>query len=100
MNPSIAAIQQLVSQRYRVTVHELLCHRREQRICLPRHIAMFLARELTPASLPMIGNRFGGRDHTTVISACRRVEAMLEDKPAFAGEVAALMEQLQPEAVA
>jgi chromosomal replication initiator protein len=97
---TIAEIQQVVAQRYRISVLELVCHRREQRICLPRHVAMYLARELTPASLPVIGRHFGHRDHTTIMSACQRIERLLEQDPELASQMSEIIGQLQPEEIA
>jgi len=56
-------------------------------VARPRQVAMFLARELTSRSLPDIGRRFGGRDHTTVLHACRRIEALCKSDPVFQQEV-------------
>ena len=66
---TIPRIQEAVSQRFGVTLDELVSPRRSQAVAYPRQVAMYLSRELTDASLPMIGKEFGGRDHTTVIHA-------------------------------
>ena len=79
---------------------DLLSSRRTKGIVRPRHIAMFLSRELTRYSLPEIGRRFGGRDHTTVLHACRTVAQLSVEHPDFAFDVAAIralaIESIQP----
>ncbi|WP_341759943.1 chromosomal replication initiator protein DnaA [Candidatus Endowatersipora endosymbiont of Watersipora subatra] len=77
----IEDIQKIVARHYNVTKNDLLSNRRTRIIVRPRQIAMFLSKLLTPRSLPEIGRRFGGRDHTTVIHAVRKIETLLgEDK--------------------
>ena len=71
---SIENIQKTVADFYRLKVVELLSKKRTRTIARPRQIAMCLARELTQLSLPEIGNAFGGRDHSTVLHACKTVE--------------------------
>jgi chromosomal replication initiator protein len=58
-------------------------------------VAMYLSRKLTTRSLPEIGRRFGGRDHTTVLHACRRIEALIDEDPLFRQEVDFLSQMLQ-----
>ena len=72
-------IQKTVAEYYNMRVADLLSKRRNRNIARPRQIAMALAKELTTLSLPDIGDAFGGRDHTTVIHACRKVEELLRD---------------------
>jgi chromosomal replication initiator protein len=71
---SIENIQKTVADFYRLKVVELLSKKRTRTIARPRQIAMSLARELTQLSLPEIGNAFGGRDHSTVLHACKTIE--------------------------
>lgn len=71
---SIENIQRTVADYYRLKVVELLSKKRTRAIARPRQIAMCLARELTQLSLPEIGNAFGGRDHSTVLHACKTIE--------------------------
>jgi chromosomal replication initiator protein len=73
---SIENIQKTVADFYRLKVVELLSKKRTRAIARPRQIAMCLARELTHLSLPEIGNAFGGRDHSTVLHACKTVETL------------------------
>lgn len=71
-------IQKTVAEYYNMRVADLHSKRRNRQITRPRQIAMALAKELTTLSLPDIGDAFGGRDHTTVIHACRKVEELLQ----------------------
>jgi chromosomal replication initiator protein len=70
---SISNIQQVVVEYYKIRIAELLSARRTRTIARPRQVAMTLAKELTTHSLPEIGAAFGGRDHTTVLHACRKI---------------------------
>jgi chromosomal replication initiator protein len=70
---NIDLIQQVVADYYKVDIDSLLSQRRTMEITYPRQIAMYLCKELTDASLKTIGRSFGGRDHTTVMSACRKI---------------------------
>jgi chromosomal replication initiator protein len=75
---SIENIQKTVADYYKLRVADLLSKRRSRSIARPRQVGMALAKELTSHSLPEIGDAFGGRDHTTVLHACRRIEALRE----------------------
>ena len=66
-------IQKTTAEYYNIKVSDLLSKRRSRTIARPRQLAMALAKELTNHSLPEIGDAFGGRDHTTVLHACRKV---------------------------
>ena len=75
-------VQDVVARRFQVKVAELKSKRRTKTVVRPRQIAMYLSRELTDASFPEIGREFGGKDHTTIIHACRQVEkSMDKDNP-------------------
>jgi chromosomal replication initiator protein len=73
---TVENIQKTVAEYFKIRVADLLSKRRNRSIARPRQIAMALAKELTTHSLPEIGDGFGGRDHTTVLHACRRVKAL------------------------
>ncbi len=73
---TIENIQKIVGEYYKVRVSDLLSKRRTRTIARPRQMAMALAKELTDHSLPEIGDAFGGRDHTTVLHACRKIEEL------------------------
>ena len=76
---TIENIQKTVSDYFKVSIADLLSSRRTRSITRPRQIAMALAKELTRHSLPEIGSAFGGRDHTTVLHACRKVAELCKD---------------------
>ena len=73
---TIENIQKTVADYYKVRVAELLSKRRSRSVARPRQVAMALAKELTSHSLPEIGDAFGGRDHTTVLHACKRIKEL------------------------
>ncbi len=73
---TIEQIQRAVCAHYRLDKGEMASKRRSRSVARPRQVAMYLAKELTPRSYPEIGRRFGGRDHSTVIHACRTIEAL------------------------
>lgn len=75
---TIENIQKTVAEYYKIRVSDLLSAKRSRSLARPRQLAMALAKELTSHSLPEIGDAFGGRDHTTVIHACRKVKALNE----------------------
>ncbi len=75
---TIDNIQKTVAEYYKIRVADLLSKRRNRSIARPRQVAMALAKELTNYSLPEIGDAFGGRDHTTVIHACRKIRELRE----------------------
>ncbi len=68
----------MVAEYFQLRVADLLSKRRSRSVARPRQVAMFLAKELTEHSLPEIGDAFGGRDHTTVLHACRTIRTMRE----------------------
>jgi chromosomal replication initiator protein len=76
---TISRIQEAVSERFGVTLEELVSPRRSQSVAYPRQVAMYLSRELTDSSLPKIGREFGGRDHTTVMHATQKVARLLKE---------------------
>jgi chromosomal replication initiator protein len=81
---SIQRIQELVSERFQLTMEELCGEKRSQNIVYPRQVAMYLSRELTDSSLPKIGKEFGGRDHTTVIHATSKIARLIrEDRSVY-----------------
>jgi chromosomal replication initiator protein len=84
-------ILSLVAERFAVTPEQLCGRRRTQGIVLPRQVAMYLMRQLTELSLVEIGQALGGRDHTTVIYACEKVAQCMQNDPAFAERVNALV---------
>jgi chromosomal replication initiator protein len=93
-HPSIEEIQRVACEHFGITPAELVSSSRTPRVAWPRQVAMYLARELTEASLPAIGRQFGGRDHTTVIHACRRATSRIADDSSSRLAVDSLIEDL------
>ncbi len=77
--PSVGEIKAAACEHFGLTPDELLSPSRTSRVAWPRQVAMYLARELTDESLPAIGRQFGGRDHTTVLHACRRTASRIAE---------------------
>jgi len=91
----IEDIQRVVARQYNVSRSDLLSSRRTANVVRPRQVAMYLAKTLTLRSLPEIGRRFGGRDHTTVLHAVRKIEALVGKDATLADEVELLKRLLQ-----
>jgi chromosomal replication initiator protein len=91
----IEDIQRVVARQYNVSRSDLLSSRRTANVVRPRQVAMYLAKTLTLRSLPEIGRRFGGRDHTTVLHAVRKIEGLVGNDTALAEEIESLKRQLQ-----
>jgi chromosomal replication initiator protein len=91
----IEDIQRVVARQYNVSRADLLSSRRTANVVRPRQIAMYLAKTLTLRSLPEIGRRFGGRDHTTVLHAVRKIEGLVGNDNMLAEEVELLKRLLQ-----
>jgi chromosomal replication initiator protein len=83
----IEDIQRIVSKHYNVSKADLLSARRTRTIVRPRQVAMYLSKMMTPRSLPEIGRRFGGRDHTTVLHAVRKIESLVSSDQLLAEEI-------------
>jgi chromosomal replication initiator protein len=91
----IEDIQKLVASRYNVSRSDILSERRTAAVVKPRQIAMYLSKVLTLRSLPEIGRRFGGRDHTTVLHAVRKIEKQIGEDSVLGDEVELLKRMLQ-----
>jgi chromosomal replication initiator protein len=91
----IEDIQRIVARHYNVSRSDLLSSRRTANVVRPRQVAMYLAKTLTLRSLPEIGRRFGGRDHTTVLHAVRKIENLVGNDSTLAEEIDVLKRQLQ-----
>jgi hypothetical protein len=83
-----------VAAFYRITMVDLLSNRRQRRVVWPRHVAMYLARHMTTRSLPEVGRKLGGKDHTTVLHGVARITERLPDEPALAADVTELMRRI------
>jgi chromosomal replication initiator protein len=91
----IEDIQKLVATHYNVSRADILSSRRSAGVVKPRQIAMYLSKQLTLRSLPEIGRRFGGRDHTTVLHAVRKIEGAVQADPGLRDDVELLKRMLQ-----
>jgi chromosomal replication initiator protein len=91
---TVEAVQKVVAQFFSVRIADLKGQRRHKGIARPRMIAMYLCRELTGASFPEIGLRFGGKDHSTVINACKRMTSIQEEDPELRATITQLRAQL------
>lgn len=78
---TVEMIQQVVADQYKLNVHELKQKKRTRAVAFPRQVAMYLSRELTDLSLPQIGEKFGGRDHTTVLHAHDKISELRKNDP-------------------
>ncbi|WP_246748616.1 chromosomal replication initiator protein DnaA [Rhizobium setariae] len=83
----IEDIQRVVARHYNVSRQELVSNRRTRVIVKPRQIAMYLSKTMTPRSFPEIGRRFGGRDHTTVLHAVRKIEELISGDQKLSHEI-------------
>jgi len=92
---SIDEIQTQVAEHYRIRKAEMTSARRAREVARPRQVAMYLSKQLTPKSLPDIGRRFGGRDHTTVIHAVRRIEKLRASDSELDADIRLLTRQLE-----
>lgn len=91
----VALIQKIVCEEMNVSLGDVLSQRRTALPVMARQVGMYLAKKMTPYSLPEIGRRFGGRDHTTVLHAVRRVTGKRADDPSVNELVSALEKKLQ-----
>ena len=92
---SIDNIQRTVAEYYKIKVSEMYSKKRSRTVARPRQIAMALAKELTPLSLPDIGEAFGGRDHTTVLHACRKIAELRSNNSAITRDFNSLLQVLR-----
>jgi chromosomal replication initiator protein len=91
---TVERIAQQVGNYFQVDLRHLQSRRRYQNVLLPRQIGMYLARQLTGSSLEEIGSFFGGRDHSTVLHACRKIQDTLAHDVALSGTVQQLQAEL------
>ena len=92
---SVENIQRTVADYYKIKVAEMYSKRRSRNVARPRQMAMALAKELTQLSLPDIGEAFGGRDHTTVLHACRKIAELRQEAPDIGRDFDALLQVLR-----
>jgi chromosomal replication initiator protein len=91
---TIENIQKTVADYYKVRMSDLLSPRRSRSVARPRQVAMALAKELTNHSLPEIGEAFGGRDHTTVLHACKRIKELRDEDQRISEDYSNLLRTL------
>lgn len=91
---TIDEIQRKVAEHYNIKLSDMHSARRARQVARPRQVAMYLAKQLTARSLPEIGRKFGGRDHTTVMHAVRKIEELANDDASFAQDVEILRRAL------
>ncbi len=92
---TIKVVQKFISEKYNVTIDEMLSRKRTKSIAYPRQVAMYITRELTDMSLPKIGQEFGGRDHTTVIHAHKKITESIKQDPEVQAEINSYLEDLK-----
>tara|TARA_Y100001970_G_scaffold294370_1_gene451975 strand:- start:78819 stop:80219 length:1401 start_codon:yes stop_codon:yes gene_type:complete len=92
---TIEEIQKRVAEHYNIKLSEMSSERRARAVARPRQVAMFLSKQLTQRSLPEIGRKFGGRDHTTVMHAVRKIEQLSESDPGIAEDLELLKRNLE-----
>ncbi|MGE0258568.1 MAG: chromosomal replication initiator protein DnaA [Alphaproteobacteria bacterium] len=92
---TIEEIQRKVAEHFNIKLAEMTSTRRSRIVARPRQVAMYLAKQLTPRSLPEIGRKFGGRDHTTVMHAVKKIEELIANDISLAEDVELLRRMLQ-----
>ena len=92
---TVDQIQKAVAEHYGLKQADIISERRARVVARPRQAAMWIAKQITTRSLPDIGRRFGGRDHTTVLHAVRRIEALKQDDPVLARDLDSIIRKLR-----
>src|SRR6056297_1792282 len=92
---NIERIKKIITDDYNLRMEDMQSKKRTHNIVFPRHIAMYLSRELTDFSLPHIGNEFGGRDHTTVIHAHNKIKEKIENEDDFSNKIERLIDTIK-----
>ena len=90
---TIEYIQDVIADHYSIAIEDLKAKKRNQAIAFPRQIAMYLSRKLTDTSFPKIGEKFGGKDHTTVMHSCDKIEKEIKNNK----ELAKTIDKLEKE---
>jgi chromosomal replication initiator protein len=91
---TLESLTKTVAAHYRLTLQDILASTRLRTIARPRQVAMFMAKELTPLSLPEIGKYYGGKDHTTVMYAVRKIRQIMDHDPDFAEDMQTLRQKI------
>ena len=95
---TIEEIQKKVAEHFNIRIADMHSARRARAIARPRQVAMYLAKQLTSRSLPEIGRKFGGRDHTTVMHACDKISALMKERSQIYNHVMALEKTVRAQA--
>jgi len=94
---TIECIQKEVCKFYEIDLTEMLSKKRNKHLVMPRQVAMYLCRKLTDASLPLIGDQFGGRDHTTVIHSVDKITREITEQVELSGVIKELCIIINPD---
>ena len=94
-NVSIDNIQKVIADNYQISVQELRSKSRAQKYVIPRHIALYISKELTEYTFTELGNEFGGKDHSTVMHACDNIKDKIKTDSSFAQKVNALIKEIK-----
>lgn len=94
-NVSIENIQKVIADNYQISVQELRSKSRAQKYVIPRHIALYISKELTEYTFTELGNEFGGKDHSTVMHACDNIKDKIKTDSSFAQKVNALIKEIK-----
>jgi chromosomal replication initiator protein len=91
---TVESIQKMICDYYHIKLGDLKAKRRTKNIALPRQVAMYLCRKHTECSFPTIGDKFGGRDHSTVIHASKTIEKKMKDDPSMQSAIESIERNL------
>ena len=91
---TIDEIQNKVANYFNIKIDDLISSRRIRTFARPRQVAMYLTKKLTTRSLPEIGRKFGGRDHTTVIHAVKKIEELKQNNPKFDEDINLIIQMI------
>ncbi|MBS3766213.1 chromosomal replication initiator protein DnaA, partial [Candidatus Bipolaricaulota bacterium] len=92
---TVSAIKEVVADNYDLTPEEIEGKSRKKEVARARHIAVYLARELTDSSFPVLGKEFGGRDHSTVMHSHKKIKKMIKETPLLFEEIKELKDELK-----
>jgi len=87
VGPRVDTIQSVVAKKYGISKTDILSQRRHKTVVEARHVAIYIAREMTTQSMPEIGRRFSNRDHTTILHAAKKIARIVERDPIFAARI-------------
>ena len=94
-NISIENIQKVIADNYQISLQELRSKSRAQKYVIPRHIALYIAKELTEYTFTELGNEFGGKDHSTVMHACDNIKDKIKTDSSFAQRINSLIKEIK-----